>query len=784
MTVGQAYSGSFGLDLMSVTGIKDSSNNLLDNSLQTGPDEIHNDGGGIVCSGGDFHVCAIERNNPATEQISTGSVEYLVTFNNPAKNVDASDFVALRNIVTATPKVQNTAFDVWHTDEQASPSTSSIYVSSINTITSAKLILDASSPSNQYVSEWKLNLTAPDGTNMIITDNTATRLESAGGSHEFYLGEVIGLDPANGNWVLSAIDDSYDDDPLASGTDDPEGQINNWSLEFEHGTTYRAGTVGTVTQSGTDADTYLVPVTGMNYNYNGYVLWLKGDNDIELRYRADVIDPRTEFAPDPHESYNRGSVSIPSTPHVRGITVSSSTSSSVTFQVTFSETVTGVNATDFIVIQNGSPESSGPQESTYSSAPNVSINSGVITTVSGTIPISGYADGVVDVLTLDVDISHTRTDDLEVELVGPDGTTRMVHNNAGGATADLVTSFTPDFAGKPVNGNWTLQVRDNGSTQSYGIINSWSLDFSYEDTPTYDELLEVEADKGAAYTWKDFLPGNYNLRIYPDAPVHRTTCVTDGIMIDGYNGETACITNKNDGLLIYTTNAYMRYPVTVEVTLFNVRMTDSDKPDVGLRYLDGSYESGSVFFIPLIPGMSTLEMNIAGTDAVVYLADVTDPVQIVGIPSAHGSIAASGASMFATTNGELTAYIDVSTSSGGNYVKTFDYTDRYHHLKTDPQDWWSSTYHMVLPHGRYSAYAQSQLINFLKDDWSSIVGSASTSGSSTITIYMDVLRNGVVVASDSASGTIATLEKICNGLWIPENIRFTINVDARFLQKV
>ena len=31
---------------------------------------------------------------------------------------------------------------------------------------------------------------------------------------------------------------------------------------------------------------------------------------------------------------------------------------------------------------------------------------------------------------------------------------------------------------------------------------------------------------------------------------------------------------------------------------------------------------------------------------------------------------------------------------------------------------------------------------------------------------------------------IATLEKICNGFWIPENIRVTVNVDARVLQKV
>ena len=84
-----------------------------------------------------------------------------------------------------------------------------------------------------------------------------------------------------------------------------------------------------------------------------------------------------------------------------------------------------MNATDFIVIENGSPESSGPQESTYFNAPNISISSSTVTTVSDTIPISGYSDGVVDVLTLDVDISHTRIGDLEVELVGPDGTTHV-----------------------------------------------------------------------------------------------------------------------------------------------------------------------------------------------------------------------------------------------------------------------------------------------------------------------------------------------------------------------
>ena len=422
-------------------------------------------------------------------------------------------------------------------------------------------------------------------------------------------------------WILKT-----DHDPTAPNTDEPEGTIDSWTLDLD---TLSKRTVREVLPHGSDGTEYLVEVDAYS---NGNVLFLKGDTDVSAINSGETYDTRnTVFAPDPHEFYDRSSGTISSTPHVRGITVSSSTSSSVTFQVTFSETVTGVNATDFIVIENGSPELSGPQESTYSNAPNMPIRSVTITPVSDTIPISGYYDGVVDALALNVDISHTRIGDLEVELVGPDGTKRIVHNNRGGTTVDLMSSFTPSFAGKPVNGNWTLQVRDNGSTQSFGTINSWSLDFSYEDTPTYEELLVVETQKGTAYTWKEFLSGNYTLRTYPDAPVHYTSCVTNGLMIDGYNGGSACIGNGKTDTLIYTSGAYMKYPVTVDVSISNVRMTGLDKPDVSLRYIDGRYEAGSAFYIPIIPGMTTLKMNIAGSEASIDLADIAPAVSIISL---------------------------------------------------------------------------------------------------------------------------------------------------------
>ena len=775
VTVGQTYYGSFGLDLANIHGITDASGNLLDNSLQTGPDEIHNDVGGIVCSGGDFHVCAIERNNPATEQVSTSSVEYLVTFNEDATNVDASDFVSLRSIVTVSPKIQNTAFDVWHKDEQTLPSTSRISVNSINTITSAKLMLDVSG--HDFTEDWDLILTVPGGTVIKIAGDGQPALNNANGLYGFYLGEMIGIDPSNGYWVLSAIDNSsHDDDPTGIDSDtttpatveDPEGQINSWSLEFDHGTTYRGGNIGTVRQDGTNDDKYIVPVTGLYNNYNGYTLWLKGDNDIEQTSGGNMIDPREEFAPDPHESYNMGSVSIPSTPHVRGITVSGSTSNSVTFQVMFSETVTGVNATDFIVIQNGSPESSGPQESTYSSTPDIAVYDGTTVTVSDTITVSGYDAGSVESLTVDVDITSTNLKYVEIKLVGPDGTTHEIYRNYTHNVVNLTASFTPDFAGQEVNGNWTLQARDySRNEQSYGTINSWSLDFAYADTPTYEELLDIAADQGTAHAWRDFLPGNYHLRIYPDASVHTTSCVTGAVMIDAYNKATLCIPNNNDRDFIYTASAYMKYPITVAVGISQVKMINpGESQTVSLSYINGRYLEGESFYIPVIPGMPKLSIQINGVDAVVFLADIADPVKIASISSSSGNPALSNVSFFATTDGAYTVHLQASTYTDMNIRKSFNFANQINHLRTSTSDY-SYTGGYAETRAGAGAYGNQQLLNHARSNWSSLVqqnGFQSTASGAIVTY--EIYRNGLLVATESdQSGFTPVVNIQSSSLW-------------------
>ena len=750
--------GTHNLDLMNITGIgsyRPTGVYPLDRALNSGPDETHAVGGAELCPGNDLYVCSVENYNRRTWYGFSHPLQFLVTFNKPVVNVDTSDFNILYCSVYSTcdPYIitQNTALDVWHNSEQSTPNTSSIYQSRPTVYPSAKLIINASSPNDTNVDHWKLNLTAPNGHTIVITDGSTTRLDYDGGIHEFYLGEFADVNTGSGNWVLSVIDETYDDDPTTYYGNEPEGQINSWSIVHDVDTSKSRLTISGVTPEGTKGDQYLIDINrGFNGGIGAFTLWLDHTNNIEST-SGETLNPRKEFGSNHHSAFHYVS-NQPSA--LTSILVTNSTYDSVTFQVGFGPSVVGVNKTDFVVLENGVPDYSGPQVSTYTSAPNISVSRHPTDYGTyDTILVNNQREGVVNNMTLNVNISHPRISNLEVELVGPDGTIQMIHNNAGGNTVDLASSFTPNFASKEINGNWTLQIHDNVSLNTIGTLNSWSLDFSYEEPPTFDELTILERDKGETYTWKDFLPGNYNLRIYPDAAVHLTSCITNGIMIDVYNANSACIFNDKDETLIYKVSAYMRYPVTVDVDLRDIRMTEPGKSDVILGYLDNFYPAGSVVFIPVIPGMQTLEMKIEGSDTVVRFADIAVPVNILSIPSASGNPATSTTSMFSTSEGDVTAFVQLSTSRGGNQEYRFDFTDRYNSLATSSNDWSYSGSNPPLDQNPVTLSKMQQLILSNADNnWAAIVeDSVSVSASNTLYVDIDVYRNGDLVLSESVS---------------------------------
>jgi len=113
--------------------------------------------------------------------------------------------------------------------------------------------------------------------------------------------------------------------------------------------------------------------------------------------------------------------------------------------------------------------------------PNLAIPDNNATGVTSTMT---YAQtGTVAWVKVKVGITHTYQGDLEVALIGPDGTTVLVHNRTGAGTDNINTEY-PDltvpaqslsaFTGKAINGAWKLRVRDLAAVDT-GTLNSWTL---------------------------------------------------------------------------------------------------------------------------------------------------------------------------------------------------------------------------------------------------------------------------------------------------------------------
>lgn len=88
-----------------------------------------------------------------------------------------------------------------------------------------------------------------------------------------------------------------------------------------------------------------------------------------------------------------------------------------------------------------------------------------------------------------LDITHSHVADLIVELISPEGTTVLLHNNQSSENADIqgwyATEITPYesldvLLGEAVQGQWQLHVTDAGD-QDVGNINDWCLALTYED---------------------------------------------------------------------------------------------------------------------------------------------------------------------------------------------------------------------------------------------------------------------------------------------------------------
>ncbi|MCX4527853.1 MULTISPECIES: S8 family peptidase [unclassified Streptomyces] len=97
-------------------------------------------------------------------------------------------------------------------------------------------------------------------------------------------------------------------------------------------------------------------------------------------------------------------------------------------------------------------------------------------TVESPVTVSGISGNAPATLQVPVDIKHTYTGDLKVDLVAPDGTVYNLHNRTGGSADNIVKTFTVNASSEVANGVWKLRVNDNANIDT-GKIDSWALQF-------------------------------------------------------------------------------------------------------------------------------------------------------------------------------------------------------------------------------------------------------------------------------------------------------------------
>ena len=464
-TVSATQDGTHNLDLVSSGhGIEDESSNPLTNTTPTGSDETYTVST-ITTDSTAPTVSSIERYSPTSQSTSSQTLTYEVTFSEDVTGVDAADF-ALSSSSTGGTGGGGTSEQFTQTRSpalaitQANTISDTITVPDSGTATSVSVAVDVT---HTYIGDLKIDLIAPDGTTKTLHGNTGG---SADDIDQTYAPDFDGESIA-GTWTLR-INDNY------AAADD--GTLNSWTLTINHG----SGTASPVTSVSGSGDTYYATVSATQDGTHNLDLVSSG-HGIE----DESSNPLTNTTPTgSDETYTVSTITTDSTaPTVSSIeryspTSQSTSSQTLTYEVTFSEDVTGVDAADFALSSSSTGGTGGggtSEQFTQTRSPALAITQANTISDTITVPDSGTATSV----SVAVDVTHTYIGDLKIDLIAPDGTTETVHNRSGGSTDDIDQTYTPDFEGESIAGTWTLRISDNYAAADDGTLNSWTLTINH-----------------------------------------------------------------------------------------------------------------------------------------------------------------------------------------------------------------------------------------------------------------------------------------------------------------
>ena len=499
VTVSATQDGTYNLDLVSSGhGIEDAASNSLTNVSPTGADETYTVST-TVADNTNPRLESIERHTPATANTDSQTLVYKATFSEDVAGVTASDFTLSPDSAgggTTTTSAEQ--FTQTRSPNLAIPDlqtvSDTITVSDSGTVTSVSVAVDIT---HTYIGDLKIDLIAPDGTTKILHNR------SDGSDDDIvktYTPNFDGVSIA-GVWTLQ-INDNYNADP---------GTLNSWTLTINHGST--ATTVNPVTGVSGSDDTYYVTVSSSTDGTYNLDLVSSGHSIADS-----ASNPLTNTVPTgADEIYIVSTTAIDITnPRLESIeryspASQNTNSQSLIYEATFSESVTGVTSSDFIL----SPDSTGggttttsAEQFTQTRSPNLAIPD--LQTVSDTITVSD--SGTVTSVSVAVDITHTYIGDLKIDLIAPDGTTKILHNRSDGSDDDIVKTYTPNFDGVSIAGVWTLQINDNYNADP-GTLNSWTLTINHGSTATtVNPVTGVSGSDDTYYvTVSSSTDGTYNL---------------------------------------------------------------------------------------------------------------------------------------------------------------------------------------------------------------------------------------------------------------------------------
>ena len=495
VTVSSSTDGTYNLDLVSSGhNIADAASNPLTNTSPTGADETYTVST-VAIDNTNPRLASIERYSPVSQNTDSQSLIYKATFSESVTGVTASDFVLSPGSTGSGNNGNSPVTSI-------SGSGDTYYVT-VSSSTDGTYNLDLVSSGHNIA----------DAASNPLTNTSPT------GADETYTVSTVAID--NTNPRLASIE-RYS--PVSQNTDSQSLIYKATFSESVTGVTasdfvLSPGSTGSgnngnspVTSISGSGDTYYVTVsssTDGTYNLD----LVSSGHDIE-----DAADnPLTNRSPTgADETYTVSTVAIDNTnPRLASIEryspVSQNTDSqSLIYKATFSENVTGVDASDFILSPDstwGGNTSASTGQFTQTRSPDLAIPD--LTTVSDTITVSDSATATS--VSVAVDIAHTYIGDLKIDLIAPDGTTKTLHNRTGSSTDNIIKTYAPDFGGVSIAGIWTLQIYD-GFGVDPGVLNSWTLTVNYGNIVTITDVTDISGSDDVYYvTVSATQDGTYNL---------------------------------------------------------------------------------------------------------------------------------------------------------------------------------------------------------------------------------------------------------------------------------